>query len=78
MSLALKYEFYQCELSDITQDNKRLSERLKNNGINPKQYGDYYSCSYYGRESLLNHFRTGWLIFHVVDGIVLDNVELVS
>lgn len=76
--LALKYDFYTCELTNIGYDQEFLKNRLKTCDIPINDNCEYISCEYDGRDCVLDHFRTGWCIVHPIDGIVYDSVGFVS
>jgi len=76
--LALKFDFYKCELTNFNVNQDILKERLKDRNIPINNNHWYVSCDYDGRDSLLDHFRMGWCIVHYTDGVVYDTVDMVS
>jgi len=76
--LAVKYEFYMCEITNIEDNQEQIRRILKSRNIPINDNPWYISCDYDGRNYYNNHFRCGWCIVHYMDGIVYDSVGLVS
>lgn len=81
--LAVKYDFYMCELTVVEDDDAKLIKFLKNNDIQIDNIEDDENHSlmmydYYGRNMINDHFRMGTCIILNRKEIIWDFVDLVS